>query len=303
MQRVKNVDYDEDDIYSEEDDYQEEEQTYTEEDRENFNTLTPVVRAELQEAGLQASDREVEDALWHYYWDVSKSVAYLKNTRTPRPQQQQGKKEKEKPKNKFDQAAERSAEKADKMPLPPTSAAGWFSGISWSVIPDEVQGELLPAVSRPRPHLLGGSSKLARLAEERRKKAAASSAAPAESNGTLSSLDRLSKPKDAKENLAPPAKSEPRKYPIRQKRDPTPPPKEPSPEPEEPEEMLPDLRASPTEFAKTMATSRTFSKADNGSDKAISDLFRSSSNEDPFKGPSPDDTVLGAQGHSKGINK
>jgi elongation factor 1 alpha-like protein len=113
MQRVKNIDYDEDDIYSEEDEYHEEEQTHTAEDRENFNSLTPVVQAELTEAGLQASDREIQDALWHYYWDVGKSVAYLKNTRTPRtPQQQQGKKEKEKPKSKFDQAAEESAKKA-----------------------------------------------------------------------------------------------------------------------------------------------------------------------------------------------
>lgn len=117
MQRVKNIDYDEDDVYSDgEEDYQQEEQTYTDEDRENFTSLTPVVRAELQEAGLQSSDREVHDALWHYYWDVGKTVAYLKNWRTPRPPQQpQAKKEKEKPKSKFDQAAERSASKAGEL--------------------------------------------------------------------------------------------------------------------------------------------------------------------------------------------
>lgn len=111
MQRVKNIGYDEDDVYSDgEDEYAEEEQGYTAEDRENFNTLTPVVRAELDEAGLQASDREIEEALWHYYWDVGKSVAYLKNTRTPRHQQQGTKKEK--PKTKFDQVAEKNILKA-----------------------------------------------------------------------------------------------------------------------------------------------------------------------------------------------
>ena len=118
MQRVKNIEYDEDDVYGdEEEDYVEEEQGYTAEDRDNFTTLTPVVRAELVEAGLQASDREIQDALWHYYWDVGKSVAYLKNTRTPRPQQQQqsANKEKAKPKSKFDQAAANSAEKAGEL--------------------------------------------------------------------------------------------------------------------------------------------------------------------------------------------
>ena len=118
MQRVKKIDYDEDDIYSdEEDNYAEEDQGYTAEDRENFTTLTPVVRAELDEAGLQASDREIEEALWHYYWDVGKSVAYLKNTRTPRSQQKQQDAKKEKPKSKFDQAAEKSGSKAGEFDI------------------------------------------------------------------------------------------------------------------------------------------------------------------------------------------
>lgn len=119
MHRVKKIEYDDGEIYSdEEEEYTEEEQGYAAEDRENFATYTPVVRAELEEAGLQASGKEIEDALWHYYWDVGKSVAYLKNTRTPRPQQQSAKKEKSK--SKFDQAAERSAGKAGELSLPST---------------------------------------------------------------------------------------------------------------------------------------------------------------------------------------
>lgn len=112
MQRVKNVDYDEDELYDEEeqDVYGEEEQGYTAEDRSNFATLTPVVRAEIEEAGLQASDSQIEEALWHYYWDVGKSVAYLKNARTPRNTSAPTKKEKSL--SKFDQAAQQSAEKA-----------------------------------------------------------------------------------------------------------------------------------------------------------------------------------------------
>lgn len=116
MQRVKNVGYDDDDIYSDEDDYGYGEETEgvdaqgrTAEDLENFATLTPVVRAELDEAGVPSTTKDIEDALWHYFWDVGKSVAYLKNARTPRPAQ--GKKEKVekmKAKSKFDEAAEKS---------------------------------------------------------------------------------------------------------------------------------------------------------------------------------------------------
>ena len=119
MQRQKNMQYDDDDLYDEEDDYGEEPQEeYTAEDKDNFATLTPVVRAELEEAGLSVSDADIQESLWHYYWDVGKSVSYLKNARTPRQQQDKtGGAKKEKSKSKFDQAAEKSAEKAGECHL------------------------------------------------------------------------------------------------------------------------------------------------------------------------------------------
>lgn len=167
-----------------------------------------------------------------------------------------------------------------------------------------MQGELYPAFPCERPKLLGGSSKLAKLAEERRKKASASQAdAAAAPNGALSSLDRLSKAKDTKENILPSAKPELRKYPLRQKREPTPPPKEASPEPKQPKEDVPDLRASPTDFAKTMSVAMNATQVGGAGEEVLDGLLHSSSNDDPFKEPSPDDTVLRAQARSKGINK
>lgn len=116
MQRVKNIDYDEDDVYSDDGEYGEDEGGYTQEDKDNFANLTPVVRAELDEAGVPSTTAQIEEALWHYYWDVGKSVAYLKNARTPRqPQEQQQTAKKEKPKSKFDEAAAQSAQKAGKL--------------------------------------------------------------------------------------------------------------------------------------------------------------------------------------------
>jgi elongation factor 1 alpha-like protein len=345
MQRVKKIDYDEDDFYSEEEEaYPEAEQeSYTDEDRHNFATLTPVVRAELDEAGLQASDREIEDSLWHYYWDVGKSVAYLKNTRTPRTQEKKGK---EKPKSKFDQAAEKSAVNAGEWAVcssfifeggvsglarscmdrrgglsclscthvvltidPADQALGklplssdWFHGVPWSNVPPEMEGHIVPVIpSIPRPRLLGGSSKLAKLAEERRKKAATSPMSAPAPEGALSSLDRLSKPKDTKENVKPQTRSEPKKYPIRKKSEPAPPPREPTPPPQEPIEEVPDLRASPTAFGRTLSTSPSSISAMNT--MAVKDMLNSSATDDPFKGPSPDDAVLRAQQNSKGLTK
>lgn len=122
MQRNKTIQYDDDDLYdSADDDYDEPQQEYTQEDKDNFATLTPVVHAELEEAGLSASRTEIEDALWHYYWDVSKSVSYLKNARTSQKGSGGGPggnpAKKEKAKSKFDEAAEKSAQKAGESPI------------------------------------------------------------------------------------------------------------------------------------------------------------------------------------------
>lgn len=175
----------------------------------------------------------------------------------------------------------------------------------WTNLPTHLEGNLISQGPVPtRPRLVGGSSKLAKLAEERRKKAAAagtSTSVQEAPNGSLSSLDRLSKPKDAKENTVPEPKAEPKKYPIRRKREPTPPAREPTPEPEESKEEGPDLRASPTNFGRALSTGEA--QASVPTKMTLRDMMGEHVPEDPFKGPSPDDTVLRAQQHSKGLAK
>jgi elongation factor 1 alpha-like protein len=124
--RVKDIDYDEDELYS--GDEEEYDNTggdaLTEEEKENFATLTPVVRAELDEAGLQVENKEIEDALWHYFWDVGKSVTYLKNAKQPKTSATKTPPTKEKAKSKFDQAQEESAKKSGgEFAVPFTSRA------------------------------------------------------------------------------------------------------------------------------------------------------------------------------------
>lgn len=175
----------------------------------------------------------------------------------------------------------------------------WFDNVPWTGVPAGVIGHLVPAAPQPKIALLGGSSKLAKLAEERRKKASASQAAPAAAPAeSLSSLDRLSK-KDVKENDPP--KAEPKKYPIRRKRSPTPPSKESTPPPEEPKEVLPDLRSSPSAFGMTLA--KGIDNNHGAQAMAVQDVFGASYSLEPFQGPSPDDTVHKAQEKSKGMNR
>lgn len=182
----------------------------------------------------------------------------------------------------------------------PMSAADWFRDTPWSQVPPHMEGDLVRAeAERPRPKLLGGSSKLAKLAEERRKRAAAGPISAA--NGAPSALDRLGKSRDVKENEQPAMSPEPKKYPIRKKKDPTPPPREPTPPPAEVEEERPDLRASPTEFGRTLSTSPAESLT--ATSMTLEDMFGRAIEDDPFKGPSPDDHVRYAQQHSKGMGK
>lgn len=83
--RIKNVsnvgDYD--DGYDEDEEYDAEEQTtedtLTAEDREKLRVGTAQVRTALGHGFPSISDKEIQDTLWHYYYDVAKSVTYLKS--------------------------------------------------------------------------------------------------------------------------------------------------------------------------------------------------------------------------------
>ena len=139
--RVKEIDYDEDeydDYYSGEDEYGYEgadtgaaapaasqEDELSPEDKEQMRIGTENVRAALGDASDFVTDDAIQEALWHYYYDVAKSVTYLKSkveasklhTRHSHlpdqnaPQQAQPKEKKQKQVSKFDQAATSAAQK------------------------------------------------------------------------------------------------------------------------------------------------------------------------------------------------
>ncbi|KAF1349734.1 P-loop containing nucleoside triphosphate hydrolase protein [Delphinella strobiligena] len=118
--RVKDIAYDEDDLdYSDEDDYYGDEgatdrgnEELSVEDKEQMRVGTINVREALgaEQQGF-FTDAQIQEALWHYYYDVGKSVTYLKNQAAPQ-QSQQTKQQKPKQVSKFDQAAASAAQAA-----------------------------------------------------------------------------------------------------------------------------------------------------------------------------------------------
>lgn len=53
----------------------------TDEDREQMRIGTINVREAL-DPSVKVTDAQIQEALWHYYYDVGKSVSYLKSTAT-----------------------------------------------------------------------------------------------------------------------------------------------------------------------------------------------------------------------------
>ncbi len=81
--RVKNLARE--DEYDDYDDYDDEPEVTSNgndelspEDKESMREGIIKVRAALGPT-FPATDKEIEEALWHYYYDVSKSVTYLKS--------------------------------------------------------------------------------------------------------------------------------------------------------------------------------------------------------------------------------
>jgi elongation factor 1 alpha-like protein len=74
-QRVKNVDYEDDDY-----DYDED---YGDEEAEQMNQGIIKVREALGPQHEGTTEKEIRETLYYYYFDVTKSVSYLKSAELP----------------------------------------------------------------------------------------------------------------------------------------------------------------------------------------------------------------------------
>ncbi|KAL4919900.1 hypothetical protein BDW62DRAFT_27276 [Aspergillus aurantiobrunneus] len=173
--RIKAVSYDDDDY----DDYDDGYDSQDPEEREFLEECTREALSQLAagDPSVSATREEVQEALWHYYNDVEKSVNYLR-----------GKKIKEADKQKAVSTtakAKRNTVPAYPVPLTPIpssprahfSAAEFFRDSPWLNIPSHRKADILVEPLYPRLGLLGGApesggkkmSKLAALAAARKK--------------------------------------------------------------------------------------------------------------------------------------
>ncbi|KAI4195942.1 MAG: hypothetical protein LQ350_006876 [Teloschistes chrysophthalmus] len=192
-------------------------------------------------------DKDIEDSLWHYYYDEDKTVNYLLQQQTQ-----------VKPKKslKQNQTSSNGNTKESSSSLPyrmnsscdmKLSAADFFADAPWLSVPIERRGEILIEPLYPRGGLLGGSptpsvpktSKLAALAAARKKKEheKKDTSGVQSANTSVSLLNKLDNKSHNPETSGaanestsskseitalvlaqrPPKASQPRKYPIRRR--------------------------------------------------------------------------------------
>lgn len=335
--RTRNVDYDDDDAYDD-DYYEEEEETaggMTEDDKEQMRTGTIRVREALGEFEAGISDAQIQEALWHYYYDVGKSVSYLKNklggTQTPKATPK-----KEKALSKFEQAASIAGQNAPTtagkythtyhsyvheparpvtLSLPPHTmptydADDFFWDVPWGNVPLHRQGHITVDSPCARRGLLGGSSKLAALAAKRRKEREAGQATASNTTGdtdaAVAMLDQLSVSGGTAPSTQGAEAAKPR-YPVR-RRSPSPQPQAPSEEPEkEPEAPRPAIvvehpaqRAPASMFASVLCgPPRSYVPVIETFPVPYASL-KGYTDTSGFDTPSPDDIVRAAQAKGAG---
>lgn len=335
MQRTRNVAYDDDDLYDDDDYYEEEEtEAMSADDKEQMRISTISAREALGDAGSNISDAQIQEALWHYYYDVGKSVSYLKNKYAAPAPKKEAQPKKEKVTSLFDQAASAAVDKApvpagkhshaqysytqstyplaSSLLLPPVTmpsiAQDFFADIPWGNVPAHRLGVITVDEPHFRGGLLGGSSKLAALAAKRRKEreeAQASSNAKGETDAAVAMLDKLTV--KGKENATSAETDRPSriaKYTSR-KRSPSPKP-EASVEPVDVESEAPKPaievehpaeRAMASMFASTLcgASRPVQSSAIIQEFPVPYSYYKDYQAAKPFDGPSPDDIVRAAQ--------
>ncbi|CAD6449361.1 8c653c68-7b3a-4870-b09b-57c95e3f3990 [Sclerotinia trifoliorum] len=321
---VRNLDLDDElDDFDGGDDYGYEEEEaaegLSEEDQEQMRQGTIKVREALPSGTSKITEKQIQEALWHYYYDVEKSVKYLVNTYLPKvPKKVAG--------NKSSECY--IGVSSSQTYTTTSSAKNFFANIPWFNLPPERVAIFTPPSQHPGG-LLGGSSegtpkmsKLQALAAARRKKAqdqqslvsevekpmanlslnktGDDSATELHDNKSISSSgDSLSK--DAKHGGSP----------FRKRKDSNPHEKVLKPQPTSrnhqtkivpPVESSPVYQASPSAFASTMFQTASVTPRprpeNNFTMPYTSEVLNTPAN--PFAGPSPDDVVIAAQSKAGG---
>jgi elongation factor 1 alpha-like protein len=334
--RARNVDYDDDDTYDDDDEYFEEESGdgMTEDDKEQMRLGTIRVREALGEFEAGVSDAQIQESLWHYYYDVAKTVSYLKNRLGGVPTPKETTK-KEKAISKFDQAASAAGQNAPiaagkyththnsmesaypvALSLPPNTmptydADDFFWDVPWGHVPTHRVGHITIDAPCGRRGLLGGSSKLAALAAKRRKEREEAQAPTSNSNNdtnaAVAMLDKLTVKSGNTPSLRGGQGPKPR-YPVR-RRSQSPQPEtlqkeESEQEPQAPQPAIvvesPAERAIASTFASTLCGSSRAPQLTMEAFPVPYTSYKEYASVNAFDAPSPDDIVRAAQAKGAG---
>ncbi|KAI9805964.1 MAG: hypothetical protein M1825_000578 [Sarcosagium campestre] len=308
-------DYDGGDYYDGEDNSNLEESESEEASKARLEVCAGLVQERLKLDQLEISLDEIRESVWYYYFDVEKSITWLKNKHTKQAKKLEKAKTSEAPKSKRKNAV------GFTMDMPHRdnhilSASDYFKGIPWLGLPDSMKGEVIIEPLLPRGGLLGGSSassgqgkssKLAALAAARRKR---DDGKRPRFNENEDRSNPVTSPR-SKTSHASSFKEAPRESAVKQGSLPMPSHQEAvdlklqKPDAAESEAVVADVKAKPSSFATTMIGSRRplWSSTHGVSNAGFLQSQRPGPKEIAkniiFTGPSPDDVVSAAQA-SKG---
>ncbi|KAM0426800.1 hypothetical protein ACHAPT_008116 [Fusarium lateritium] len=285
------------------DDYEEEGDELSLEDRQAMETGTAEVRSALGTEANKVTKAQIEEALWHYYYDVDKSATYLiKTFIAPAP----------KPAKKAPEDHGRLSNGYlldTNTPRVNPVPSWYFDDMPWSNVPQDRQTVFIEP-DRPRGGLLGGAgdppkmSKLQALAAARKRK----NDEKKDQERVTKGIKRLSI-EDQQENQPPARRHQALKpsvvTPVEKPLEPEPVP-EPAPEPAkkkpiddfwerfQAEMPEPPPRAAPSAFARILCGSAPAKPK--GPEFFPMPYTRSPLfNPKAFAEPSPDEIVLAAQ--------
>ncbi|RSL76645.1 hypothetical protein CEP51_009780 [Fusarium floridanum] len=281
------------------DDYEEEEDELSPEDRQAMDNGTAEVRRALGTEANKVTKAQIEEALWHYYYDVDKSVTYLMKTfiaPAPKPT-----KKAPEDHGRLSNGYTLGTDTPRANPVP----SWYFDDMPWCNVPQDRQTIFIEP-DRPRGGLLGGAeeppkmSKLQALAAARKRKNEEKKEHERVTKGikTLSIADQ-------KENKAPrrqiikPATITPIEKPVEPEPEPVP---QPAPEPTKEDfykKLLAEMpiippRARPSAFAQTLCGSAP-PKPQQPEFFPMPYTHSPFFNAKAFAEPSPDQIVLAAQ--------
>ncbi|KAI2628867.1 hypothetical protein GGR54DRAFT_367947 [Hypoxylon sp. NC1633] len=217
-QAYRNYDYEEDiDEYAGEG-FEDEDEELSPEDQVKMESGTTQIRAALADESSKVTTQQIQEALWHYYYDVDKSIAYLVSKFiAPESKKKKGGPGASQMRLRWEVGLVSTLTPSTSVDIrgpcaQHTSFASFFSDMPWLDVPRDRQTVFIEPLG-VRGGLLGGAStpgklsKLQALAAARKKRAEDQKSGEKQLHETAHKLSNLTttsrQPESTKENIRP----------------------------------------------------------------------------------------------------